>query len=90
MSRIIKWKALQPCVAGGAYREAGEVFAAPDTDDYANDVRVKLGEGEGDDNGESADPPKSSAKSKAPKGGAKAEDAPGVMPDELPPPPITV
>lgn len=88
MSRIIKWKALQACVAGGAYREAGEVFEAPDTDDYAEDVRVRLGEDESNDNGESAEQPKGSARAKQPKGSARAQEAPGVMPDELPPMPV--
>ena len=81
MSRIIKWKALQACVAGGAYREAGEVFEAPDTDDYAEDVRVKFDAGGDDEDGQS--PKAKTGKGQSPK--AKTEDAPGVTPDELPP-----
>ena len=42
MSKLVTWRALQPCVVGGAYREAGEVFEAPDGD-YAPDVREKVG-----------------------------------------------
>ena len=81
MSRIIKWKALQACVAGGAYREAGEIFDAPDTDDYAEDVRMKLG---ANDDEEDAQPAKAKAgKTQPPK--AKAEEAPGVTPEELHP-----
>ena len=81
MSRMIKWKALQACVAGGAYREAGEIFDALDTDDYAEDVRVKLGTS---DDGEDAQAPKpKNSKAQAPK--PKNEDAPGVTPEELPP-----
>lgn len=43
MSAPVIWRALQPCMVAGVYREAGEVFCAPDGD-YAPDVRVKVGE----------------------------------------------
>ena len=42
MSKLVTWRALQPCMVGGVYREAGEVFEAPDGD-YAPDVREKVG-----------------------------------------------
>ena len=37
MSAPVIWRALQPCMVAGVYREAGEVFEAPDGD-YAPDV----------------------------------------------------
>lgn len=95
MSPMIKWRALRPCVAGGAYREAGEVFAAPDTDEYAADVRVKLGSA--DAGGPADGGPAAAGRGEAvpaadrPKGrgqggktGRKGREAPGVMPAELP------
>lgn len=42
MSAPVIWRALQPCMVAGVYREAGEVFEAPDGD-YAPDVREKVG-----------------------------------------------
>ena len=86
---MIKWRALRPCVAGGAYREAGEVFAAPDTDEYAADVRVKLGRNDAGPaaagRGEAVpaeDRPK--GRGQGGKTGRKGREAPGVMPAELP------
>ena len=43
MSAPVIWRALQPCMVAGVYREAGEVFVAPDGD-YAPDVREKMAE----------------------------------------------
>ena len=42
MSAPVIWRALQPCMVAGVYREAGEVFEAPGGD-YAPDVREKVG-----------------------------------------------
>lgn len=75
MSKLVTWRALQPCVVGGAYREAGEVFEAPDGD-YAPDVREKV---DGVDF-ESSPAAETSAKAKS----AKSKAAPGVTPAELP------
>lgn len=41
MSKLVNWKALQPCVVAGVYHDAGEEFKAPDGD-FAPDVRVKV------------------------------------------------
>lgn len=43
MSAPVIWRALQPCMVAGVYREAGEVFEAPDGD-YTPDVREKMAE----------------------------------------------
>ena len=43
MSAPVIWRALCPCHAGGAYREAGEVFLAPDGE-YDPAVREKMAE----------------------------------------------
>ena len=43
MSAPVIWRALQPCMVAGVYREAGEVFEAPDGE-YDPAVRVKIGE----------------------------------------------
>lgn len=75
MSKLITWRALRPCVAGGAYREAGEVFQAPDGD-YAKDVREKVG----DQDVEVAPVVDPATKTK----NAKAKDVPGVTPEDLP------
>ena len=76
MSAPVIWRALQPCMVAGVYREAGEVFEAPDGD-YAPDVREKV---DGVDF-ESSPAAETSAKAKS----AKSKAAPGVTPDDLPP-----
>ena len=76
MSKLVTWRALQPCVVAGAYREAGEVFEAPDGD-YAEDVREKVDSADI----ESIPASETAAKTK----NTKAKSAPGVTPDELPP-----
>ncbi len=75
MSGLVTWRALQPCMVDGKYREADEVFEAPDGE-YAPDVREIVGaQNIGTDLG--VDP---TAKAKS----TKAKAAPGVTPDELP------
>ena len=73
MSGLVTWRALQACHVDGVYREAGEVFMAPDGE-YDPAVREKMG-------GQCTAAAKAGAAGKG-KGPAKA---PGVMPDDLPP-----
>ena len=74
MSAPVIWRALQPCMVAGVYREAGEVFEAPDGD-YAPDVREKIKV----DETAVAAPGVTPAKMKG-----KPNAAPGVTPDDLP------
>ena len=91
MSAPVIWRALQPCMVAGVYREAGEVFEAPDGD-YAPDVREKMAEqGTAPDVTHASTPQekplaKMNSADKAAYIAAKqaATAAPGVTPDDLP------
>ena len=75
MSAPVIWRALCPCHAGGAYREAGEVFLAPDGE-YDPAVREKIEAGVAEEGASGVMPGKVKGKPKP---------APGVMPGDLSP-----
>lgn len=75
MSAPVIWRALQPCMVAGVYREAGEVFEAPDGE-YDPAVREKIEAGVAEEGTSGVMPGKVKGKPKP---------ASGVMPGDLSP-----